>query len=219
MNAINYLKLDFRITRDSIRYLLMIPAIFIMFSLKSTSIIGLGYLFFFLLIFAATPFSVESNEKCGKMYYMFPSRLSSMVLGRYLYLVCGMIAVWSIDGLMMLHLYNSNFIGILEVAVVCFSGLTASVASLFQYPLYYKFGVEKGRILSILLYMAPAFIVFALPSLLLDSSFLTPFVSHIAATAAAGNKIILFFAGGIVISIAGVISYLISCSVCEKKEI
>jgi len=219
MNAINYLKLDFRIMSDSIRYLALMPAIFIIITFKSSSLMGLAYLFFFLMIVAATPFSAESNEKCDRMYYMFPARISSMVLGRYLYLFSAIAVGWLINGLMMLYLYNIDSLGVLQASVVCLSGFTASLASLFQYPMYYKFGMEKGRILSILLYMIPAFTVFALPSILLNSSFLSPAVSNISAIAETGGILLFFTAGVIIISIAGIISYLFSCSVCEKKEI
>ncbi|MEQ8153832.1 MAG: ABC-2 transporter permease [Clostridiaceae bacterium] len=212
MNAINYLKLDFRIMRDTIRYLALIPAIFIMFSLKSTSLMGLGYLFFFLMIVAATPFSVESNEKCDRMYYMFPSKLSSMVLGRYLYLISTIAIVWIIDGITMLYLYNIKSISMLEVGIICLTGSLASIACLFQYPIYYKLGMEKGRILSGFLYMVPAFIVFSLPSIIKDSCFLTPFVTSI------GNKMFFLLIGVLITIVSGIISYLISCSVCEKKE-
>lgn len=219
MRAINYLKLDIRIVRGTLKYLVLVPLVFILFTLKESSVMGLGYLFFFLMVVAATPFSVESNEKCDKMYYMLPSKISSMVLGRFLYLISVMVIVWIIDGSVMMYLYKTNIMSALEVGVICLSGVVATIVCFCQYPIYYKFGMEKGKILSMLLYVVPAFIVFTLPSVLSNRSFLTPEFLNRNLTFTMQNKAILSLLVVLIISIIGIVSYLFSCSICQRKEI
>ncbi|GIM29971.1 hypothetical protein CPJCM30710_26370 [Clostridium polyendosporum] len=219
MRAINYLKLDIRIMRGTLKYLVLVPLVFIFLTLKDSSAMGLGYLFFFLIIIAATPFTVESNEKCDKMYYMLPSKISSMVLGRFLYLISTILIVWIIDGSVMMYLYNTNTLSALEAIAICLSGAVATIVCFCQYPIYYKFGIEKGKILSALLYTVPAFIIFALPSVLSSSSILTPqFLDRVLALTMS-NKISLSLLVVVIISIIGIVSYLFSCSICQRKEI
>ncbi len=219
MSGLNYLKLDFRLMKGTLRFFLLMPIVFLIFFLKESPIMGLGYVFFFLIIVAATPFSVESNEKCDKMYYMLPSKVSSMVLGRFLFLIVSLLVVWIIEISSMSYLYNTGRLGILEISIIAVSGVAATIMCLIQYPIYYKFGMEKGKIISMVVYMLPAFIIFAMPSLLKENklflgsslSTITSFVSN--------NKSVLPWLAIIIICILGIVSYLISVSICKKKEI
>lgn len=219
MNAINYFKLDIKLMRGTLKYYMLIPLVFIILSLKDSSSMGIGYLFFFLVIAATAPFSTESYEKCGGMYHMFPSKISSMVLGRFLYLISAMTFVWLINISQMIYFYKITSISTMEIGIICFSGMIATIVCFCQYPIYYKFGIQKGKILSILIYMIPAFLVFALPSMLKSSKFLTPEFLNKALTLTMSNEIFISFLLVGIMSIVGIISYSISCTICEKKEI
>lgn len=219
MSSINYLKLDIRLIKGTLKYYAVIPLLFLFMGSKESPIMALGYLFFFLIILATVPFSAESNERCEKMYYMLPSKVSSIVLGRFLYLISAMIIIWMIDGGIMMYSYKINKISDLDVATICLSGVVATIVCFCQYPLYYKFGMEKGKILSTILYMVPAFIVFALPSLLKNSRFLTPELGGRLLELIMSNKIILSLLTIVIIGIIGFISYLFSWDICEKREI
>lgn len=218
MNSINYLKLDFRLIRGELRYYGFVPLIAILFILKSP-IIGMGYLFFFLMIVATVPFNGQNIENCERMYYMFPSKTSSMVLGRFLYLLSAIIIVWIIDVSVIMYHYNTNTISILEVGIICLSGIVATIFCFVQYPLYYKFGIGKGKILSMILFMVPAFIVFALPSMLKNNGILSPEFLYRLSAVTMRNKIILPLLIIVIIGILGIVSYLFSCLICERKEI
>ena len=218
MNSINYFKLDVRLMNKSLRYYVMLPFIAVMMFLSNSLTVGIGYMFFILVIMVTYPFSITSNEKCEKMYYMFPSKISSMVLGRYLYLISMMIIVWIINGSVIGYYYNIGKIDTLEVGAMCLTGILATIICFLQYPMYYKFGVEKGRMLSMLLYMIPAFLVFFLPSLLSSSSFIIKKLNNIL-DFAMSSKITITMLSLLIIVIVGTISYLISFFVCKNKEI
>ncbi|HEX9026244.1 MAG TPA: ABC-2 transporter permease [Clostridium sp.] len=215
MNAINYLKFDLRIIKESIKYYVLLPTIFcVIFMFFGNSYpLGISYLFFFLVISATIPFSMQANGKSTEMYYMFPAKISSMVFGRFLYLVCSTLVIYIFDGLIMTYLYKTNKLNDLQILLNCLCGLTSVVACCIQYPIYYKFGLEKGGILSIITYLAPAFIVFMLPDLLKENT-----VIKNINNSSTLNLIFLIVSLLITIFI-GYMSYLISCKICKTKEI
>ncbi|MGN2337109.1 ABC-2 transporter permease [Clostridium cagae] len=215
MNAINYLKFDFRIIKGNLKYysLFLITFVISMFCIQNT-INSLSYLFFILIIVAVLPFSSEGNEKSREMYYMFPSKTSSMVMGRFLYLIILNIMVWMIEIFTMIHFYNIGSIEISEIILMCFAGIITTIICMIQYSVYYKFGMEKGRAILMLVYMVPAFFIFALPSILSERTIPNSILNLIIS-----NKAIIGIASIITIIIVGVISYLISCFVCNNKDI
>lgn len=215
MNSINYMKLDIRLTLGTLKYYAFIPLIVILMFMQGSPIMAIGYMFFFLVIFAATPFSAESNQKCEGMYFILPSNVESMVLGRYLYFAVNTFLIWAADGIIMLYAYNSNVLGIFEIAAICTSGLLATIICFMQFPIYYKFGMERGRILSLFTYLIPALGIFALPSSLKDSSFIKTGLLKMNQSSAAT----IIALSLIIVSIIGIISYLISCTICKRKEL
>ncbi len=218
MNAINYFKMDIRLIRGALICYLFVPFVVIYFISKSLTF-GLGFLFFFLVIVATVPFNGENSEKCDTMYYMLPSKISSMVLGRFLYLIITMIIVWIIAAIVMKYGYDINIMSALEVCIICIAGMVATIFCLLEYPLYYKFGIKKGNGLSMLLIMIPSFIVLSLPSILNNKNMLSSKILYRASAFTMSNKIMLPILAIVIISIVGIISYVLSCLICEKKEI
>ncbi|WP_252237990.1 MULTISPECIES: ABC-2 transporter permease [unclassified Clostridium] len=215
MNAINYLKFDFRIIKGNLKYYsLFLIAFAISMFYSETKINAMSYLFFVLIIVAVLPFSSEGNKKSREMYYMFPSKTSSMVMGRFLYLIILNIMVWMIEIFTMIYFYNIGSIEISEIILICFAGIITTIIGMIQYSVYYKFGMEKGRAILMLVYMVPAFFIFALPSILSEKTIPNNILNLIIS-----NKAIIGIASIITIIIVGAISYLISCSVCNNKDI
>lgn len=210
VNSIKYLKFDFRIIKESSkRYFLITLIPFFAFMLGGESyIFAISYLFLLLIVLAAMPFSIEGNEKSSEMYYMFPSKISSMVLGRFLYLICSTFLIFAIAGIITWYLYYTNKVQNLDMLAVCLSGFTSLVMCFIQYPLYYKLGIENGRILSMIIYFIPAAIVLVAQNFLKNRLI----VIHI-------NNIILMFISLLLVIFTGYISYLISYKVCKSKEI
>ncbi|OPJ55864.1 ABC-2 transporter permease [Alkalithermobacter paradoxus] len=213
MTAIKYLILDLMLIRGILKYYILFPLVFILLLKKESAVFALGYIFFILLFIAPSPFTGESKEKDDSFYYILPSKISSIVLGRYLYLLSAIIIIWLIGGTAMFYLYNSNEVNRMELWTICFSGVAATLISFLQYPLYYKFGMEKGRILVL---GVPAMAVFILPTLLnnyLPENFLAELVNKYL-----NNVTNLIAISGAIISIVGFISFKVSCSICKAKE-
>lgn len=209
-NSINYLKFDFKIAKGSIKYYVLIQSILcFMFIFWGDYDFGISYLFFFLIILGTIPFSFQGNEKSNQMYYMFPTKISSMVLGRFLYLIVISFTIFLAGGIILLVLYLLNKIQGLGIATICLNGIVSLIICLIQYPIFYKLELEKGKILSVVIYLVSALIVFLLPrgNEYLNRKF------HLN-----NNVGLMFFSLGITL-IIGCVSYLISCRICRRKEI
>lgn len=214
-NYINYLKFDLRISRKSMKYYVLIQSIFcFMFMLFGDYTFGMSYLFFFLIILATIPFSIQGNEKSTEMYYMFPTKVSSMVLGRFLYLICLTLVIFLESGLIMTYLHKINKIEDLQILITCLCGVASMIICFIQYPIYYKVGLEKGRIVSMIIYLVPAFIVFILPRCLMEENLFTN-----EKLQESQNFIILILFSLLTLIFIGYISYLISCRICKRKEV
>lgn len=219
-NSINYCKFDIRLIKESIKIYVLAPAIFyILFMFSGDVNMGVSYLFFFLIIFATIPFSTQGNEKSTQMYYMFPGKVSEMVCGRFLYLIGVAAVIFSMDGAVVTYLYMVQKLQSFNVIVMGFCGMLSLLTCFIQYPIYYKYGMEKGKAISIVVYLLPAFIIFALPSFLISKNdfateTLKNYLSYII-----NNSILLLIISGLVLSVIGYSSYLISCKICNLKEI
>lgn len=90
------------------------------------------------------------------------------------------------------------------------------ITCFIQYPIYYKFGMEKGKAISILVYLLPAFFIFALPSFLVNKD---GFILKNSLDFIINNKLILIIISMLVTALIGYISYKISYKICKAKEI
>lgn len=209
-NSINYLKFDFKIAKKSIKYYVLIQSIICCsFIFLGDYAFGMSYLFFFLIILATIPFSIQGNEKSTEMYYMFPAKTSSMVLGRFLYLICTSLVIFLLSGIIILVLYKVNKIGSLEVVTICLNAIISLIICLIQYPIFYELGLEKGKMLSTIIYLVPALILFLLPR----------GNEYIEQKLYLSNNIVLMLISLLIATLIGYISYLISYRICKEKEI
>src|SRR5471030_1780392 len=105
MKAINYLKLDLRFIKGKITISVILPiliGITVVFA-NNIVIFGSGYLLFLLIGLATMPFDSTISENSSKMYGMFPAKVSSMVFGRFMYLILAALSIFAIDGAMILY--------------------------------------------------------------------------------------------------------------------
>lgn len=214
MSALKYFILDYRIIRGKLKYYLLIPIMVIFLIVKESNVFALGYLFFILLYIAPNPFTLESKERGESFYYSLPSKVSNMVLGRYLYLISAMIMVWSIAIVTITYRYNTNTIQMIELWLVSLSGVVATTICFIQYPLYYKLGVEKAKALVL---GVPSMLVFILPTLL-NKKFSSGTTLKMA-NKYLNNEITVLVISLIFVSIVGFISYHFSLLICKRKEI
>ncbi|MBC2441329.1 ABC-2 transporter permease [Clostridium saccharobutylicum] len=215
-DSINYLKFDLRITKESTKFQILIIALFyiIFMFFKHDYVFGMSYLFFLLIIFSRIPFSLQGNEKSTEMYYMFPAKISSMVLGRFLYLISYMFLIFTICGINILYLSLQNKISNIEMVVILLSAIISGILCFIQYPIYYKFGSEKAVTF---IYFLPAIGVLALPNFLLEKNIYLG--ENILQNIDFNNIIILIMFGLVILIFIGYISYLSSFKICKKREI
>lgn len=209
-NAINYLKFDFNIVTKSIKFYALIQLIIcFMIIFSGNYIFGMSYLVFSLVVLAGIPFSIQGNEKSTEMYYMFPAKVSSMVLGRFLYLVCVTLIMFLASGIIAAYLYRINIIKDFEIMAVFLNCVVCLIICFIQYPIYYKIGFQNGRILSTITYIIPAIIIFVLPhgNEYLNNKF------HL------GNNISIMIISLLIAVFIGGVSYLVSYEICKTKEL
>ena len=217
MQAIKFMKLDLTLLRSWGKFFVIIPVIMLIFSINMQVAFALNYLFFFLMLISVTPFSYETVENCQKLYYTLPGKISDMVMGRYLFLLLSVAALLAFDTVTISILISMDMIPMIDIIIILMSIVVGVLLCLIQYPVYYKYGYQKGKLSSMLIYMIPAFIVFLLPSVLTEQ-----------ATASKALEVLEFLStypiiiAAIVIAIvvlAGWISYSLSVGICKKKEI
>ena len=218
-DSINYLKLDLRISKKSL--LMTIPALIFMaymFFKQQTYIFGISYLFLIKIIFINTPFISQANEGLSQLHYIFPAKISKMVLGRFMYLVMWYLVTLFIEVIMIMYLYNINEISNKEIILMAISEIITSIILFIQYPVSYKIGFENSKTLLNVVGILPGLIIMTLPSALIKSNFLRNKLDSIS-NFAINNQIILIAFIILILIILGYISYLVSCGICKRKEV
>lgn len=221
MEAVNYFKLDLRTIKSSkMIYQLMaiLCGCIFMISLESYKL-GMSYLLLCLIICAAIPFNIQGSENSELLYYIIPSNTNKMVLGRFLYLIILSISIMLINIFLMSYCYRANFMNLNEVLIMCLTSVIAIITCFCQYPIYYKFGIEQGRILSMMIYFIPAFIIFILPSFFNESGLFIIEELKRNLNIIFNNKILLIISMIIIVGIIVSITYFISCRICKNKEV
>lgn len=215
MDAIKYFKLDLRISRKTL--LTIIPAlIFIayMFFEREAYIFGMAYLLLFLVICVITPFIAQGNENLEYLYHTFPTKVSKMVLGRFMYLITWYIVIFSIEGILIMYLSSINETNNVEIITIYFCEMITAIMCFFEYVICYRWGI-KSAITSSILYIIPGLLVFMLPSSLIDNSnFILGQINFILQ-----NKNLIIVLCTFIIIAIGYISYIISCKICKRKEV
>ena len=69
-----------------------------------------------------------------------------MVRGRYLFLISVILSVLVIESIGIVYFKSAAKITDLEIIGLYLSAAVGSVLCMIQYPIYYKFGYEKGKL-------------------------------------------------------------------------
>ena len=207
---IKYFKLDIIFTKRSLKTYLLLFLIAIIISIAIKSSFGIYYIFMLSLVAASAPFSCESNTNIKKFTDSLPAKKTDQVKGRYLFLYSMIIAAWVISAVIVLIRYRYGNFEFANVLSSFLAGATVSLIVLIQYPLYYKFGLIKGRLLNMAIYMLPLIIAIALPQIARDS------VLNVIQLRDFGLITAIFLA---ILALGLFISYTISKTVVKNKEI
>jgi hypothetical protein len=218
-DCINYLKLDLRISKKSI--LMIMPVLIFMaymFLEQQVYIMGISYLFLIKIVFVNTPFMTQANEGLSQLHYIFPTKISKMVLGRFMYLTMWYLVTLFIEVIMIMYLYNINEINNKEIIIMGISEIIVSIILFIQYPVSYKIGFENSKILLNIICTLPGIIMMSLPTTLIRNTFLGDKLDSIL-NFVVNNENILITVSIFILIILGYISYLVSCRICKRKEV
>lgn len=214
MDAVKYLKLDFAISKDYFKMFCVVFAFLVGgFILLKSPANALNVLLFFILSVSVLPFMMEAGARCEKMYYVFPAKINSMVLGRYLLLYFMMILVSAIDAIAII----SDAVEGNEVTYLCITTAVCMIICLIQFPVFYKLGYSGGQLVANIIYLAPCFFILALPIILrklYDDYNMATLTDNVTR-----NENLLILVCIVLVAATGWVSYKISCGICREKEI
>lgn len=207
---INCFLFDFITAKSTLRTYLLMFGIALALSVAIKSSFGIIYMFMLALIVACAPFAAESNTRISKFKNGLPIKKSDQVKGRYLFLVVMILLAWVIASIIVYVRYSTGSFEYANVISCFLAGITVSMISLIQYPLYYKFGLIKGRILNMAIYIIPIIIVMILPQYARDISLELIEPQNL-------GMVSLVLLGGLLLALF--ISYSISKTILKNKEL
>lgn len=202
-------RLNLIIVKKSFVTYLVLFLIAIAFSVTISSSFGIAYLFVIMVLIARTPFSYEANTKISKFTYGLPVKKTDHVKGRYMYLITFLVIAWIISSVIIVLRYNEGTFKFVNVISCISSGLLLSIVAMVQYPLYYKLGIIKGNLWSLIINTIPIIIAIALPQITLDG---------LVGVIPEDVRLILLGTVGILV-LCLCISYIVSQSIIKNKEV
>ena len=202
-------RFDLILTKSSVRMYMVLFCAAIALSIFIKSSFGIAYMFTLAIIAACAPFSCESNTRITSFTNSLPIKKADRVKGRYMFLISMLAFVWFVSAIIVLAKYKAGSFEYANIISCFLAGITMTVLSLIQYPLYYRFGLMKGRLLNMAIYTLPIIIILALPQVTRDwvVSLLEPQSFGYAVLALAG-----------LLTLVAIVSYHISKIVVVNKK-
>jgi len=169
---------------------------------------------------AISSFSYDNLAKADKYILTFPINKKDMVKARYIYILLITLA-GSLLGFILTILIQSIKLGNIIDTEVIGNNLAIIIGSLsgimflqvFQIPIMYKFGAEKGRIIQMIMIVALMLGISVITTVLMK------FFEISLDTLIIMLKDYLITIIGIAVVLLYIFSYIISCKIYEKKEI
>jgi len=167
-----------------------------------------GIMIFLSITISISSFSYDEYSKWDKYAASLPISRKTIVLSKYilsmLFLIFGFIV--SFAYMIILLVFNNN-INIFETFVSIGAVTTVAVLLIsFLFPVVYKFGVERARILLFIIAFMPTIIIVLLSRFNIF-------------TLSEDNIILIFKILPILAIVLLVISFFVSCKIFEKKEL
>lgn len=223
MEFIKCFKFDLRIMREKKQYTYIILFPIFIYIMMNYMEVGLTCLLFLVMIYIGLPFSNENADKLENIYYLLPCKLSSMVLGRFLYLsIILLITILLCSGTGIYYI-TKNSLGILEIVKLIVVVNFSIIIDYISYPLCYLAQLEKNNhiktaaiiIISLVLILAVLFIPV---EMIWMTSVYTSELNYIGIFIIK-NKEIYTIINVLSIAVIEYISYLASCRICKRKEV
>ncbi len=206
-------KLDFYTLKEQFSTYWILPVVILIFSAMSSSIVVLSITAaWFILIVNTNIFAIQEKNGLERLYASLPIRQSHIVLGRYVFTIINFLLSYLIAlvaGIVTSIAYSREFLMADTIKGFCLAFLLFSVISAMQLPIYIKAGYTKGKMLSLIPFVAVI-------GLLFISSFVDGFSSIInSALVHTGFTSVASLVIGVV---ATIISYYVSVQCYKKKR-
>jgi len=222
MNAYNYLKLDIRSSKSTLKFFILAPVILILVALLEYDglLFMTGWIGTFYLLSLELPFTAEMSNNTRLIYTILPGKIKSRVLGRYLYMV--LYGVYLLCTSFIL-LFIADYIEMLAVQpYLYFSMFTlfsfSMIVGLIEYCIYYKVKFDGQSRIAMLLRMIPAFSMMVIGSMV-SNRIVQSQDSLSGIINFAKNNWLLVIGMEVLIVIAIItISFSISCKFCAARE-
>lgn len=153
MNKIvNFAYLDFNTVKPYKSSMYMLISVIMIMGIAFKSVSMLSSLFMMGLMFMMSfPFSVGEKNGMDILYMTLPIRRKSVVIGRYTFVliteIVGTLLVLLLSVLLS-ALFTTDLNTVEMYFLLCILFAAFSVIISLQYPIYFKFGYTKGKILS-----------------------------------------------------------------------
>lgn len=164
MNLLQFMKVDFRLTKKQLPFLVILPCLVVLIALSGTDMFFIvSYLCFGALILSTTPFMME-DKNMSSFVQLLPGTHRDRVAGRFFWFFVLLLAYvlfgFGISyfmyrfGIGEVRIAESEYFLCLAAALVCF------VIGCIQIVVFYLLGRVKSQQFLNLLRMIPAFLFF-----------------------------------------------------------
>lgn len=169
MNALKFMKIDYRITKTQNKLFLLFVAVAIFAAVKSEKPLwAIGYLCFGSILLSTTPFTIQTSSNSG-FINLLPASTLSRVMGRFLFSTSMALVGLVFGELVVVICYVINQTGIdyiIPFSMIVFA-ISVMVIAVQNLILYYAGNIKSQQIMAILR-MIPGFLFFFGGSYLLD---------------------------------------------------
>lgn len=190
-------------------------ALIIGFTQEGTFI--LGYLPFLCIIFSISTISYDEMENGYTFLMTLPIDAKTYVREKYLFCIGGGVASWVLAAAIYFasEMIKGNDIEISSAALIAVSVLlTMVIFTVVMIPVQIKFGVEKSRIVMVIMFGIIAGISFLYTRVLGTEA-----VNNVIAKLEQIEEKDIALGGFLITILVGIISYLICCRIMQNKEL
>lgn len=170
MNALKFMKVDYKMTRSQNRLLILFILLALFISVINDAYMwGVGYLCFGAIVLATAPFNMQQGKNSG-FIQLLPATALSRVTGRYLYALTLIIISAAAGILCSIISFKITNISMNDSTIPIFAIIFAAaiIVNTMQYIILYIAGNLKSQQAMGLLRMAPAFVFFFAGNYLAD---------------------------------------------------
>lgn len=209
---------DLLTLKNQMRNVMIIIIGFIILSITMENYFYISFIIpFYIVILVISTFSYDELNNANVYIVALPYKRKTIVKARYLLSLISMITALLIGTILSLLISllntNMNFMSTFASCTAAIIGVILVISLLM--PCFYKFGVQKGRVILFITIMAVSLLIGVIFSLFENSNLkMIKFFSTLENI----NYIILIAIAIILILLTLYISYLFSCKIFKNKE-